>query len=173
MRLILRNRLSRPLIRTDTSLDRESKAFHCIHYHLSRHRETLHTTASVASCRDTERRCIPLHPLPVVETLHQPVSKLSCPWESMEAAKLLHALCPHQFSVHVLHTNVADKNRYYTSIHPRIRTDQNCAVLKRAENIMRHVEMWSVVRQKETVRASEEDVLKVEGFSHKIVQFHQ
>ena len=52
------------------------------------------------------------------------------------------------------HTNVADKHRYYTSIHCVSRTDQNCAVLKRAENIMRHVEMWSVVRQKETVRAS-------------------
>ena len=46
------NRLSRPLKRTDTSLDREFRAFHCIHYQLSRHRETLHTTASVASCRD-------------------------------------------------------------------------------------------------------------------------
>ena len=51
-------------------------------------------------------------------------------------------------------TNVADKNRYYTSIHHVSRADQNCAVLKRAENIMRHVEMWSVVRQKGTVRAS-------------------
>ena len=72
------------------------------------------------------------------------------------------------------HTNVADKNRYYTSIHHVSRADQNYAVLKRAENIMRHVEMWSVVRQKETVRASRkinsarvaEDVLRVEGFSN-------
>ena len=83
------------------------------------------------------------------------------------AARLPHALCPHQFSVTVLHTNVAVKNRYYTSIHHVSRTDQNCAVLKRAENIMRHVEMWSVVRQKETVRGSREDVLKVERFIHK------
>ena len=51
-------------------------------------------------------------------------------------------------------TNVADKNRHYNSIHHVSRADQNCAVLKRAENIMRHVEMWSVVRQKGTVRAS-------------------
>ena len=50
--------------------------------------------------------------------------------------------------------NDADKNIYYTSIHHVSRTDRNCAVLKRAENIMRHVEMWSVVSQKETVRAS-------------------
>ena len=56
-----------------------------------------------------------------------------------------------------LHTTlsmVLHENRYYTSIHHVSRTDQNCAVLKRAENIMRHVEMWSVVSQKETVRAS-------------------
>ena len=52
------------------------------------------------------------------------------------------------------HTNIADKNRRYNFIHHVSRTDQNFAVLKRAENIMRHVEMWSVVRLKETVRAS-------------------
>ena len=193
------NRLSRPLIRTDTSLDRESSAFHCIDYQLSRHRDTLHTTASVASCRDTVRRCIPLHPLPAVVTSTSPVSKLRHPWDSMEAARFPHALSwdsmeaarfphalcrtsspypysthsfttypeqtkPYQFSVPVPHTNVADKNRYYTFIHHVSRTDQNCAVLKRAENIMRHVEMWSGVRQKET------DVLRVAGFSHKIVR---
>ena len=111
----------RPLVRTDTSLDRESKAFRCIHYQLSRrcvplhplpavvtlrsgayhciryqlsrhcemvhttasvaqlsrHCETVHTTASVASCRDTPPT---------------PVSKLSCPWDSMEAATFPHAL---------------------------------------------------------------------------------
>ena len=49
--------------------------------------------------------------------------------------------------------SVVDKNRYYASIHHVYRADQNCAVLKPAENIMRHVEMWSTVR-KGTVRAS-------------------
>ena len=48
---------------------------------------------------------------------------------------------------------VADKNRYYAAIHHVYRADQNCAVLKRVENIMRHVEMWSAVR-KGIVRAS-------------------
>ena len=66
-------------------------------------RETVVTTASVASCRDTVRRCIPLHPLPAVvsqrEKVHTTASvascrdtpptphpELSCPWDSMEAA---------------------------------------------------------------------------------------
>ena len=49
---------------------------------------------------------------------------------------------------------VAEKNRHNTSIHHVSRADQNCAVLKRAENIMRHVEMWLAVGQKETVRVS-------------------
>ena len=33
--------------------------------------------------------------------------------------------------------------------------------------------MWSVVRQKENSARVAEDVLRVEGFSHKIVQVHQ
>ena len=37
---------------------------------------------------------------------------------------------------------------------------------------MRHVEMWSVVRHKGTVRTSR-NVLRFEAFSHKIVQMHQ
>ena len=78
---------------------------------------------------------------------HRTPWKLPCfhttsPWDSMDAV------------LRFTHTNVADKNRYYTSIHHVSRTDQNCAVLKRAEHIMRHVEMWSVVRQKQTVRGS-------------------
>ena len=60
-------------------------------------------------------------------------------------------------------TNVADKNRYYTSIHHVSRADQNFAVLKRAENIMRHVEMWSVVRRKGTVRASRKMCTRVQS----------
>ena len=44
------------------------------------------------------------------------------------------------------HTNVDDKNKYYTSIHNVSRADQNCAVLKRAENIMIHVETIGTVR---------------------------
>ena len=64
------------------------------------------------------------------------------PWDSMDAVP------------RSTHTNFADQNRYYTSIHHVSRTDQNYAVLNRAENIMRHFEMWSVVRQKETVRPS-------------------
>ena len=61
-------RLSRPLIRTDTSLDRESRTFHCIRYRETlqpaasvkdcRARETLHSTAYATSCRDTHRSCI-------------------------------------------------------------------------------------------------------------------
>ena len=58
---------------------------------------------------------------------------------------------------------VADKNRDYTSIHHVSRADQNCAVLKRAENIMRHVEMWSAVRQKGTVRASRKTCSGLKG----------
>ena len=68
---------------------------------------------------------------------------------------------------------VADKNRHYTSIHHVSRADQNCAVFKRAENIMRHVEMWSAVRQVGNSARVAEDVLRVEGFSLKIVQVHQ
>ena len=132
-----------------------SRAFRCIHYELSRHRETLHATASVASCRDTpptriqtglfmglHGSCHTRYPWDSMEaarfphslsmglhgschvstrTLHGTPWKLPgfhthSPWDS-EAARLPHTLCPHQFSVTVLHTNVADKNRYYTSIH--------------------------------------------------------
>ena len=46
-------------------------AYHCIRCQLSRHCETVHTPASVASCRVTP-------PIPHPE--------LSCPWDSMEAA---------------------------------------------------------------------------------------
>ena len=126
-------RLSRPLIRTDTSQDREP---------------TKRYIVSITSCRDTERRCVPLHPLPAVETpidaayhcircqlsRHRETVHISTlaingtpwklprfhtrsPWDSMKATRLPHARCPHQFSVTVLHTNVADKNRYYTSSH--------------------------------------------------------
>ena len=56
---------------------------------------------------------------------------------------------------------------------PRIRTDQNGASLKRAENIMRHVEMWSPVKQKGNIVSVVKAVHKVDRFSHKIVQVHQ
>ena len=49
---------------------------------------------------------------------------------------------------------VAYKNIFYTSIHHVSRADQNCAVLKHAESIVKHVETWPAVRQKGTVRAS-------------------
>ena len=183
-------RLSRPLIRTDTSLDRESRAFHCIHYQLSRHRETLHTTASVASCRDTEtvhttasvascrdteRRCIPLHPLPAGETLHQPriqtelsmglhgscqVSTLA-PWDTMEAP------C----SVRATPTSLirTDTTLPFT-------TYQNRPKLCWLEACREHHETRRDVVSSQTegnsVRVAE-DVLRVEGFSHKIVQVHQ
>ena len=64
--------------------------------------------------------------------------------------------------------NVADKNIYFTSILHVSRTDQNCVVLKRAENTMRHVEMCQ--RSERNSARVGEDVLKSEGFSHKIVQ---
>ena len=70
-------------------------------------------------------------------------------------------------------TNVADKNRCYTSIHHVSRADQNCADLKRAENVMRHIEMWSVGQTEGNSARVAEGVLRVEGFSHKIVQVHQ
>ena len=94
------------------------------------------------------------------------------PWDSVDAARSPHALSMGLHgcwlcSVPLLHgtpwmlavlrstdTNVADKNRFYTSTHHVSRADQNCADLKRAENVVRHVELWSVVRQKGTVRAS-------------------
>ena len=147
----------------------------------------MHTTASVANCRDTERRCIPLHPLPTVVTSTSPVSKLRYPCDSMKAARFPHALSmglhggcqvstralPYQFSVPVLHTNVADKNRFYTSIHHVSEQTPNSAVLKRAENITRHFEMWSVVRQKKTVRASRKMCSGLKNSVTKIVQVHQ
>ena len=47
------------------------------------------------------------------------------------------------------------RHKYRTlSIHHMSRADQNCAGLKRAENIMRHVAMWSAVKQKGTTLAS-------------------
>ena len=66
---------------------------------------------------------------------------------------------------------VADKNRYCTSIHHVSRADQNCAVLKRAENIMRHAEMRSVVRQKGTVRASLKMCSRLKGSVTKSCKF--
>ena len=60
-------------------------------------------------------------------------------------------------------TNIADKNRYYTSLHHVSRADQNCADLKRTENVVRHVEMWSVVRQKGIVRASRKMCSSLKG----------
>ena len=86
------------------------------------------------------------------------VSTLRHPWHSMDAARFphhaLHGTPWWLTGLRSLDINVADKNRYCTSIHHVTRADQNCAVLKRAENITRRVEMWSVVRQQGTVRAS-------------------
>ena len=67
-------------------------------------------------------------------------------------------------------TNVADKNRYYTSIHHVSRADQNCAVLKRAENIMTRRDVVSGQTEGNSARVAE-DVLRVEGFSHKSCKF--
>ena len=151
------NRLSRPLIRTDTSLDRESRAFHCIHYQLSRHREAVHTTASVTSCRDT-----PPTPYP----------KLSYPWDSMEAAKLPHALCPHQFSVPVPNSNVADKNRYCIPFTTYQNRPKLCCLEACREHRETRRDVVSGQTEGNSARVAE-DVLRVEGFSHKIVQVHQ
>ena len=63
------------------------------------------------------------------------------------------------------------RNRNYTSIHHVSRADQYCAVLKRAENIMRHVEMWAVVRQKGTVCASRKMCSKLKGSVTKSCKF--
>ena len=66
---------------------------------------------------------------------------------------------------------VAENYRYYISIHHVSRADQNCAVLKRAENSMRHVEMWSAVREKGTVRASRKMCSGLKGSVTKSCKF--
>ena len=130
--------------------------------------ETFHTDFSRCSMRMARSPHCALHGTPwMLPGLHT-----RSPWDFMEAARSppqdsmgLHGCW--LYSVPLLHgtpwmlavlrstdTNVADRNRYYTSTHHVSTTDQNCADLKRAENVVRHVEMWSVVRQKGTVRAS-------------------
>ena len=66
---------------------------------------------------------------------------------------------------------VAENYRYYISIHHVSRADQNCVVLKRAENIMMHVEMWSAVREKGTVRASRKMCSGLKGSVTKSCKF--
>ena len=66
---------------------------------------------------------------------------------------------------------VADKNIFYTSIHHVSRADSNCAVLKRAENVMTHVKMWSAVRQTGTVRASRKMCSRLKGSVTKSCKF--
>ena len=137
------NRLSRPLIRTDTSLDRESRAFHCIHYQLSRRPPVPYPNCAIHGT----------------------------PWKLPG----FHTTSPYQFSVPVLHTktlhgthtNVADHSRYYTSIH------QNRPKLCCLEACREHHETRRDVVSGQTEGNSvpvADDVLRVEGFSHKIVQ---
>ena len=187
-------RLSRPLIRTDTSLDRESRAFRCIHYQLSGHRETLHTTASVTSCRDTEGRCIPLHPLPDQPRIQTELSMGlhgSCqvstfdihgtpwklprfhtrsPWDSMEAARLPHALCP----TPVLRDGTPHQRRLIrTDTTLPFTTYQNRPKLCWLEPCREHHETRRDVVSGQTEGNSVsvvKAVHRVDRFSHKIVQ---
>ena len=65
------------------------------------------------------------------------------------------------------HTNVADKNRNYTSFHHVSREDQNCAVLKACRE--HHETRQDVVsgQTEENSARNLEDVLRVGGFRHK------
>ena len=58
------------------------------------------------------------------------------------------------------------------SIHHVSRADQNCAGLKRAERHETRRDVVSGQTEGNSVRVVE-DVRRVEGFSHKIVQVHQ
>ena len=58
------------------------------------------------------------------------------------------------------------------SIHHVSRADQNCAGLKRAEKHETRRDVVSGQTARNSVRVTE-DVHRVEGFSHKIVQIHQ
>ena len=93
------------------------------------------------------------------------------PWDSFcqASTRALHGT-PWMLAVlRPIDTSVADKNRHYTSIHHVSRADQNRADLKRAENVMRHVEMWSVVRQKGTDRKSCKFISRVKHHKQRIM----
>ena len=68
------------------------------------------------------------------------------------------------------HTNVSDKNRYYTSIHHVIQNRPKLCCLEACREL--HETRRDVVSgqtEGDGARVAE-DVLRVEGFSHKIVQ---
>ena len=80
-----------------------------------------------------------------------PLASHGTPWKR---PRFHHTLCPRPVlrdgSPHQTSLIRTDTTLPFTTY----RTDQNCAGLKRAEDIMRHVEMWSAVKQKGTVYAS-------------------
>ena len=70
-------------------------------------------------------------------------------------------------------TNVADKNRYYNSISPRVQNRPKLCCLEACrEHHETRRDAVSGQTEGNSARVAE-DVLRVEGFSHRIVQVHQ